>query len=320
MLRISIPKLVLVIFPFVTIIYAQECAVVYAQCAGIGYSGPDDCCEGNFCRYQDEYYSQCIPNSEQETTAPTPLPTGNPTARPTSSPSHSPTESPSLHPTDSPTDGPTNAPSDAPSYSPTQSPSPSPSRSPTILSSSPSSSPTNAPTQGPTENVDSPTSSEENTTRSPTTPSESGSSEDDNALPISEMVIAFGTVAIFGTFLIMFFALQIFNKTRKDAQTFHNHSSLFISKFANLNGKREVPRKSPFGREYSEVDLALAIDPSDSASNIGENTYDRATPARQGRRGRAYLSPEATLKLETPKSRVNEEYFSNFMGYFRFIS
>ncbi|CAF1393706.1 unnamed protein product, partial [Rotaria sordida] len=42
---------------------ARSCSALYGQCDGIGWTGPKTCCSGSECKYQNDYYSQCLPAS-----------------------------------------------------------------------------------------------------------------------------------------------------------------------------------------------------------------------------------------------------------------
>ncbi|KAF9872358.1 hypothetical protein CkaCkLH20_10185 [Colletotrichum karsti] len=50
--------------------YGQQAA--WAQCGGIGHSGGTTCISGYYCRYQNDWYSQCVPGSAPGTTSQTP--------------------------------------------------------------------------------------------------------------------------------------------------------------------------------------------------------------------------------------------------------
>ncbi|EQC39071.1 hypothetical protein SDRG_03279 [Saprolegnia diclina VS20] len=41
----------------------EGCAKIYGQCGGKGFSGPSCCGNGNACKAQNEWYSQCVPAS-----------------------------------------------------------------------------------------------------------------------------------------------------------------------------------------------------------------------------------------------------------------
>ncbi|KAI0811007.1 cellobiohydrolase II [Irpex lacteus] len=59
--------------------YVAGQAQTWAQCGGIGFSGPTTCVAGSVCTKQNDYYSQCIPGSA---TTPTSAPTSAPTSQP----------------------------------------------------------------------------------------------------------------------------------------------------------------------------------------------------------------------------------------------
>ncbi|OBR02625.1 Cip2 [Colletotrichum higginsianum IMI 349063] len=42
----------------------------WAQCGGVGHTGGTTCISGYFCRYQNDWYSQCVPGSSVPTTGP----------------------------------------------------------------------------------------------------------------------------------------------------------------------------------------------------------------------------------------------------------
>lgn len=42
----------------------EGCAALWGKCAGEGWTGPTCCESGNYCKYQDKWYSQCIPGSK----------------------------------------------------------------------------------------------------------------------------------------------------------------------------------------------------------------------------------------------------------------
>eukprot|EP00928_Gymnodinium_smaydae_P090241 TRINITY_DN74069_c0_g1_i1.p1 TRINITY_DN74069_c0_g1~~TRINITY_DN74069_c0_g1_i1.p1 ORF type:complete len:763 (+),score=84.50 TRINITY_DN74069_c0_g1_i1:52-2340(+) len=65
-----------------------DCSKLWAQCGGKNWKGPTCCVAGSVCNAQNEWYSQCIPDSSP-TTTPTAKPTPNPTTP--SSPTPSPT-------------------------------------------------------------------------------------------------------------------------------------------------------------------------------------------------------------------------------------
>ncbi|SPO03291.1 probable cellulose 1,4-beta-cellobiosidase II precursor [Cephalotrichum gorgonifer] len=46
----------------------QSCSSTWAQCGGIGWTGPTCCSSGNTCVEQGPYYSQCLPASQVTTT------------------------------------------------------------------------------------------------------------------------------------------------------------------------------------------------------------------------------------------------------------
>ncbi len=45
------------------------CAVLYAQCGGIGWTGQTQCCSGSTCTYGNDYYHQCLPGSGGSTSS-----------------------------------------------------------------------------------------------------------------------------------------------------------------------------------------------------------------------------------------------------------
>nr|BAG48183.1 cellobiohydrolase II [Irpex lacteus] len=59
--------------------YVAGQAQTWAQCGGIGFTGPTTCVAGSVCTKQNDYYSQCIPGSA---TTPTSAPTSAPTSQP----------------------------------------------------------------------------------------------------------------------------------------------------------------------------------------------------------------------------------------------
>jgi len=69
---------------------SSGCIAVWGKCGGSGYNGPTCCESGNYCKYQDEWYSQCTPGTGSDptnTASPTPSPTNSDgTAGPTPSP------------------------------------------------------------------------------------------------------------------------------------------------------------------------------------------------------------------------------------------
>eukprot|EP00924_Labyrinthula_sp_SR-Ha-C_P013690 augustus_masked-scaffold_5-processed-gene-10.46-mRNA-1 protein AED:0.43 eAED:0.43 QI:0/-1/0/1/-1/1/1/0/436 len=174
-------QVVLVILSVASLLSAQDCSAVYEQCGGVDYTGLTNCCEGNYCSYQNDYYSQCLPDSDgtneencaavyaqcggKDYTGLTNCCQGNfcryqdeyySQCRPdseqeTSSPTPLPTPLPSVSPTDAPTDFPTemqtNFPTDSPTNFPTDVPTDYPTEIPTNL---PMASPTNFPTDAPT--------------------------------------------------------------------------------------------------------------------------------------------------------------------------
>ncbi|KAK6522431.1 hypothetical protein TWF281_002992 [Arthrobotrys megalospora] len=52
-------------------------AAAYAQCGGIGYSGPNTCVTGYWCSKTNDYYSQCIPGTDPNASASTSKMTGS---------------------------------------------------------------------------------------------------------------------------------------------------------------------------------------------------------------------------------------------------
>lgn len=46
----------------IDLVSAQACASLWSQCGGRGYGGPLNCCGDSICNYENDYYSQCIPN------------------------------------------------------------------------------------------------------------------------------------------------------------------------------------------------------------------------------------------------------------------
>ena len=47
----------------------------YSQCGGLSWSGGTNCGPGYYCSVVNQYYSQCVPNNQASTQAPTPTPT-----------------------------------------------------------------------------------------------------------------------------------------------------------------------------------------------------------------------------------------------------
>ncbi|EPS35503.1 hypothetical protein H072_11047 [Dactylellina haptotyla CBS 200.50] len=54
-------------------VYAQTLAPLWAQCGGIGFTGPTVCVEGATCVYLNAYHFQCLATSSLPTTTSTPL-------------------------------------------------------------------------------------------------------------------------------------------------------------------------------------------------------------------------------------------------------
>jgi len=50
----------------------SDCAKTYAQCGGKNWSGQTNCCPGNICKPQNDYYSQCLPGSGPPPPGPSP--------------------------------------------------------------------------------------------------------------------------------------------------------------------------------------------------------------------------------------------------------
>jgi cellulose 1,4-beta-cellobiosidase len=72
------------------------CQPLYGQCGGQGWTGSTTCCEGS-CKYNSQWYSQCLPSSGA-TPTPTPVPTPTPTPVPTPVPTPTPTSVPAPTP------------------------------------------------------------------------------------------------------------------------------------------------------------------------------------------------------------------------------
>eukprot|EP00924_Labyrinthula_sp_SR-Ha-C_P006258 snap_masked-scaffold_31-processed-gene-1.20-mRNA-1 protein AED:0.14 eAED:0.14 QI:0/0/0/0.33/1/1/3/0/474 len=168
------------------VVSGQNCVEFYDQCGGLDFTGETTCCDGSSCTYQNDYYSQCVPNSEQGSTdeecailyaqcagigyiGTTTCCEGNfcqyqddyysqcrpnseqettsPTFLPTNIPSEIPTYSPTKYPTGQPTQQPLTTPTSLPTETPSTYPTRSPTNNPTNL---PSQSPTLSPTEFPT--------------------------------------------------------------------------------------------------------------------------------------------------------------------------
>ena len=63
----------------------SDCAKTYAQCGGKNWSGQTNCCPGNICKPQNDYYSQCLPGSGP---TPGPSPPSPPPPHPSPPPPH----------------------------------------------------------------------------------------------------------------------------------------------------------------------------------------------------------------------------------------
>ena len=72
-----------------------SCSVLYAQCGGIGWTGPSSCCSGT-CTFSNPYYSQCI--TAGGASSPLPSPTASPAATSPSPSSRSSPTAPSPSP------------------------------------------------------------------------------------------------------------------------------------------------------------------------------------------------------------------------------
>ncbi|KAL0961376.1 hypothetical protein HGRIS_006330 [Hohenbuehelia grisea] len=83
-----------------TSLIAPAAAVgVWGQCGGIGYSGSTVCDSGSYCKYSNDWYSQCLPGSDPNGPSnPTPTPTVTPSSTPSSSTSTAPAPTSSLCP------------------------------------------------------------------------------------------------------------------------------------------------------------------------------------------------------------------------------
>ncbi|KAI8812461.1 glycosyl hydrolase family 62 protein [Cladochytrium replicatum] len=72
----------------------QNCAALWGQCGGQGWTGPTTCCSGSVCTYGNPYYSQCLQGSGTPVTTtvgPRPSTTTTTTTTRTSPPASSPT-------------------------------------------------------------------------------------------------------------------------------------------------------------------------------------------------------------------------------------
>ncbi|KAI1110561.1 1, 4-beta cellobiohydrolase [Nemania sp. NC0429] len=61
----------------------QSCSGQWIQCGGLTWGGATCCTSGNTCVKQNDYYSQCVPNSQVTTTTTTTTTTRGPTTSPT---------------------------------------------------------------------------------------------------------------------------------------------------------------------------------------------------------------------------------------------
>jgi len=43
-----------------------NCQALYGQCGGKGYTGPTKCPANSYCKVSNEYYSQCVPGSNNK--------------------------------------------------------------------------------------------------------------------------------------------------------------------------------------------------------------------------------------------------------------
>ncbi|KAG9412163.1 hypothetical protein AC1031_015100 [Aphanomyces cochlioides] len=89
-------KIALTIAALVATVQAQ--VAVWGQCGGIGYTGSTTCAAGAVCNKQNDYYSQCIPGSNN------PPPSSNPTLAPSTAPTTKPS-TPSSTPPPPPSGG-----------------------------------------------------------------------------------------------------------------------------------------------------------------------------------------------------------------------
>ncbi len=69
---------------FLSIFLSSAYALVplYKQCDGEGYNGDRDCGKGNYCAYDNKYFSLCRKNGEPENKRPFPGPTPGPAPTP----------------------------------------------------------------------------------------------------------------------------------------------------------------------------------------------------------------------------------------------
>merc|ERR1719326_2300330 len=73
-----------------------SCAVAWAKCGGLGWTGATCCEAGYYCEKETEWYSGCKPVGGAPTANSTPEPTPQPTHQPTPQPTNAPTYAPTI--------------------------------------------------------------------------------------------------------------------------------------------------------------------------------------------------------------------------------